>query len=219
MKVIKINKQNPNVKDIESAAKTLQKGGVIVYPTDTSYGLAANALDEHAVKKVYEIKERDFSKPTHVVVRDWEMIGNLCSTNDLAKKLFDKFMPGPLTLILTKRLSDPEAFKSRGGKVPNILTASLPTLGVRVPDNPVTKALSNLVDFPYTTPSANKSGGATPYSIDEVIKQLDKNKIDLILDSGKLPEVTPSTIVDLSTTPPKILREGPIKTEEIKRFL
>lgn len=208
MEKVKIDQENPDLKLIKNAAGILKSSGIVIYPTDTAYGIGANALDENAVRKVYEIKGRDFSKPTHVVVRDWEMIESLCHTNNLAKKLFDKFMPGPITLILPKQ-----------PKVPNILTANLPTLGIRIPNNKVTKLLSNCLPFPYTTPSANKSGGTTPYSIDEVLKELDKDKIDLILNAGKLHEVAPSTIIDLSQTPPKILREGPIKKKKLIMFL
>lgn len=227
MKIIKISSKNPDQRAIQKAAEILKKGGLVVYPTDTAYGLGGNALDVNAIKKVYETKGRDFSKPTHVVVRDWEMIENLCETNAAAKKLYDKFMPGPLTLILTKR-----------PKIPNTLTANLPTLGVRIPDSPITQSLSRLVNFPYTTPSANKSDGNTPYSINKVIKELGlsetpprwpkdssdggkslKTKVDLILDAGKLPKVLPSTIVDLTSEVPKILREGPIKEENIQKQL
>lgn len=204
MEILKVDLNNPNIEIIKKAVGILESGGLIIYPTDTSYGLGANALDEKAVRKVYEVKGRDFTKPTHVVVRDWKMIEELCITNDSAKKLYDKFLPGPLTIILQKRK-----------KVPDILTAGLPSLGVRIPNNELTKKLSNELPFPYTTPSANKSGGKTPYSIDDVKKELDISKIDLILNAGKLPEVKPSTIIDLTTSPPKILREGPIKKEEI----
>lgn len=207
MESLKVDLNNPNIEIIKKAVKILKAGGLIIYPTDTAYGLGANALDEKAVRKVYEVKGRDFSKPTHVVVRDWKMVEELTETNKLAKKLYDNFLPGPLTIILPKKKI-----------VPDILTANLPTLGVRIPNNEVTKKLSNELPFPYTTPSANKSGGVTPYSIDDVKKELDVSKVDLILDAGKLPEVKPSTIVDLSAFTPKILREGPTKRRKLERM-
>ena len=201
---LKIDVNNPNLEIIRKAAEILKKGGLVIYPTDTAYGLGANALDEEAVRKVYGIKGRDFSKPTHVIVRDWKMTEELAETNDLAKKLYDNFLPGPLTIILPKKKI-----------VPDILTAGLKTIGIRIPNNEVTKILSNDLPFPYTTPSANKSGGKTPYSIEDVKKELDISKVSLILDAGKLPEVAPSTIADLSGKKLKILREGPIANEEI----
>lgn len=208
MKTIKIDIKNPDIKVIKKAAEILHVGGIVVYPTDTSYGLGVNALDKKAVKKLYEFKGRNFSKPTHVVVRDWEMIEHLCLVNDAAKKLYGKFLPGPLTIILPKK-----------NIVPDILTAGLNTVGVRIPDNSITQLLSESVSFPYTTPSANKSDGVTPYSIEDVKKELKTSKIDLILDAGKLPPTLPSTIVDLSTTQPKILREGPISKKNLEEFL
>ena len=201
-----ISKPDPEI--IKKAAEILTAGGLVIYPTDTAYGLGANALDETAVRKVYEVKGRDFSKPTHVVVRDWKMIEELTNTNDLARKLYDKYLPGPLTIILPKKKI-----------VPDILTAGLPTLGIRIPNNELTKKLTNELPFPYTTPSANKSGGITPYSIEDVKKELDITKVDLILDAGKLPTTPPSTIVDLTTTPAKVLREGPISKDQIDKTL
>ena len=204
MEIIKIDLDNPDQKVIKNAADILRRGGVVVYPTDTAYGLGVNALEEKAIKKVYEIKGRNFSKPTHAIVRDWKMIKELCFANDTVKKLYEYFLPGPLTIILLKKKV-----------VPDILTAGLTTLGIRIPNNQVTNLLSNQLTIPYTTPSANREGGKTPYSIDEVKKELDIQKIDLVLDAGQLPSTPPSTIVDLTTTPIKIIREGPISKEKI----
>ena len=208
MEISKIEIENPDPILIKKAAEILKKGGLIIYPTDTAYGLGVDALNIKAVRKLYLLKGRDFSKPTHVVVSDWQMIETVCYTNEPAKKLCDKFLPGALTIILLKKKV-----------VPNILTANLPTLGIRIPDNLITQSLSNLLTFPYTTPSANKSGGTTPYSIDEVKKQLDITRVDLILNAGELSKVKPSTIVDLTATPPKILREGEISSLEILNLI
>ncbi|MGD8744439.1 MAG: L-threonylcarbamoyladenylate synthase, partial [Candidatus Woesebacteria bacterium] len=179
-----------------------------VYPTDTAYGLGGNALDEGVVRKIYELKKRSPAKPTHTVVRDWHMTEKLCKTNDHAKTLYDKFLPGALTIILLKR-----------GLVPDTLTGSMPTLGIRIPDNPFTKALSRMVDFPYTTPSANESGGKTPYSVHEVKRQIDVSKVDLIVDLGKIKKGAPSTVIDISSPVVKILREGPISKQQLERVL
>ncbi len=208
MKILKIDPKKPETSTIKKAVEVLESGSLLVYPTDTAYGLGVNALDEDAVRKLYNVKFRDYSKPTHVVVRDWKMIEALCEPNNLSKKLYDEFLPGPLTLILSKTK-----------KVPDILTGNLPTVGVRIPKNLITQSLSRLISFPYTTPSANKAGGKTPYSIEEVKKTLDLSKIDLILDAGKLPTTPPSTVIDLSTTSPKILREGSISKIKISNIL
>lgn len=208
MKILKIKNKKPDKKIIKLAAEILKKGGLVIYPTDTAYGLGGNALDPEVIKKVYDIKERDFSKPTHVIVRNWKMIEKLAETSPSTKKFYDKFLPGPLTIILTKQKV-----------IPDILTAGLPTVGVRIPKNNITIQLSSHLSFPYTTPSANKSGGKNPYSIADVKNELVINKVDLILDAGKLPQVKPSTIIDLTTSPPKFLREGPITENQILETL
>jgi len=207
MKIFKVNNQNPNIKSVKQASNSLINNGLIIYPTDTAYGLGANSLKTNTVNKIYKIKKRDFIKPTHVIVRDWKMIEDLTFTNHFAKKLFNNFLPGPLTLILKKK-----------SIVPNLLTSDLPTLGIRIPDNNITRLLSRLVDFPYTTPSANVSGEKTPYSINDINKNL-LTKVNVILDSGKLKKIKPSTIIDISCSQPKILRKGPISIKKIENVL
>lgn len=208
MEIIKVNNNKPDYKSIKKAADVLKASGLVVYPTDTAYGLGANALDEIAINKLYEVKGRNYSKPTHVVVRDWKMINETTYPNEDAKILYNKFLPGPLTLILPKKES-----------VPDLLTANLPTLGIRIPNNLITQLLSHLLSFPYTTPSANRTGGKTPYSIKDVKRGLNTKHIDLILDAGKIPETLPSTLIDLSKSIPKILRAGPITEIAIRNTL
>lgn len=207
MKIVKINQNNPDSKIIKEAAEVLKSGGLVVYPTDTAYGLGVNAYDQKAVKKLYQVKKRGLKKPTHVICRNWKMIAGICVTNELARKLYEKYCPGPLTLILNK---------AKGTKFPELLTGGLPTLGVRVPDCKVTQVLSQFVSFPYTTPSANKSGNKTPYSVEQVVESLDIENVGLILDGGKLPDKSPSTIVDLSKKPYGMLREGQITSGDIQ---
>lgn len=207
--ILKVDRNFPDTKAVDKAAKILKAGGLIIYPTDTAYGLGANALDPMAVFKVYQLKGRDFSKPTHVVVSGWRMIEKLTFTNYFARKLFDAFLPGPLTIILRKKPI-----------VPDILTANLPTLGIRIPDSKFTYKLSNRVNFPYTATSANKSGGETPYSTFDVGKEIGLDNVDLAINAGLLPKVAPSTIID-TTDPvsPKILREGPITKEALEKVI
>jgi len=162
MQIIKVDNNKPDHKSIKKAADILKASGLVVYPTDTAYGLGVNALDKIAINKLYEVKERNYSKPTHVVVRDWKMINEITYPNENAKILYKKFLPGPLTLILPKRKS-----------VPDLLTANLPTLGIRIPNNLITQSLSNSLPFPYTTPSANRTEGKIPYSVEDVKRELD----------------------------------------------
>ena len=206
--IVKVDREGPSVKIIEMAVEKLMQGGVIVYPTDTAYGLGGDATNNRAVDKIYEMKGRNYGKPTHVVVRDWEMISQLCEVNDIAWKLFKAFMPGPMTLVLPDR-----------GVLDRRLGAGTGTLGVRIPNCPLTLALSKRMGRAYTTPSANRSGGKTPYSIEEVKKELEWEEADLVLDAGQLPLTTPSTIIDLSGVGWSVLREGPISVNDISKVL
>jgi len=208
MKILKVSKTKPEKQVVREAVKVLEGGGTVVYPTDTAYGLGVNASDENAIEKLYNLKGRGFNKPTHVIVRDWKMINKLVIPNENAKKLFDKYLPGPLTLILSKR-----------NIVSDMLTAGIPTLGVRIPDNKVTQLISKEFSFPYTTPSANRAGGKTPYNLEDIVNELDTNNVDLILDAGDIPNKNPSTLVDLSKANPKILRVGPISENSILKTL
>jgi L-threonylcarbamoyladenylate synthase len=208
MEIIKISIASPDKTTVSKACKILSAGGIAVYPTDTAYGIGVNAYDEKAIRKLYELKGRGFNKPTHVIVRDWKMIEEVAIPSASAKKLYDKFLPGPITLILKKK-----------GVISDTLTANLPTLGVRIPDNKVTKLISKHVPFPYTTPSANRAGGKTPYSLKEIRKELDIKSVDLILDAGSLTKTLPSTLVDVSANTPKVLREGPVSEELILNLL
>jgi L-threonylcarbamoyladenylate synthase len=204
MEIIKVNINKPSKFVITKTARILKSGGLVVYPTDTAYGLGVNAYNRKAINKLYLLKGRDITKPTHVIVRDWKMVREVTYPNKHAAILYKKLLPGPLTLILPKKKS-----------VPNELTANLPTLGIRIPKNIITLSISKLLSFPYTTPSANRTGGKTPYSITEVNNEIDSKQIDLLLDAGKIPRKLPSTLVDLSKNIPKILREGPISESEI----
>lgn len=132
---------------VEKAVETIKKGGVVVYPTDTVYGLGANALDEKAVKRVFEIKKRDLKKPISIIVRDIEMAKKVASFSKNTEKILKKILPGPVTVILHKKKI-----------LPDILTGGSKKVGLRIPDCEFTKALMEKLDFPITTTSANISG-------------------------------------------------------------
>jgi len=197
MKILKIDPTKPHPFPIAQAARVLKSGGVVIYPTDTAYGVGVDATNINCIEKLYQIKGRNILKPTHVIVRDWKMIEKVAHINKLAKILYEKFMPGPITLILFKK-----------NVFPNKLTANLTTIGVRIPNCKVTQQLSLAVAFPYTTPSEKKEG-------DQILQSLDSGHIDLVLDAGILPFAKPSTMVDLTQDRINILRDGPISKEEI----
>jgi len=210
--VISNAKNIPSKKSIGRIIDSLNSGGVLVFPTETVYTLAVDATNAAAIDKVYKIKGRSFNKPLHVVVSSLEMASRYVRVGRRAKVLAKKFLPGPLTLILEKK----------NKILPDKLTSNLKTLGIRIPDLPLNLIVSQLLDKPYTTTSANISGGPNPYSIKEVLNQFnnqEKQMIDFVVDVGPLPKLKPSTLVDLTKTPYKILREGPITENQIRNTL
>ncbi len=201
MKTISISIDHPEKEKIQKIVGVLKEGKTVVIPTDTAYGLAANALDEKAVKKVFYIKKRPLFKPLSVLVRDLKMAERIAYLDDRAKKIFKKFLPGPLTVVVKKKKV-----------VPDILTSGQSNIGIRVSGDKVTKAIMQRIDFPITATSANLSGKKVPYSVKEILKQYKDQKLkpDLIVDAGPLPKIKPSTILDLSGKKPKVLRKGPL---------
>ncbi len=194
--MLKVTLDNPNW--LQLAYETLDTGGIVLHPTSTSYGLAVDALNEDAVERLNNICNRH-DKPYIVLVKDIEDAKKYAHVNKTAKKLMEKYWPGPLTIVLNKKDS-----------ILDIVTAGQETIALRQDSHEVTKAISNAYARPYTSTSANPSGGKTPYSIEEALEQFDEGDIDLVIDVGELPPTTPSTIVDCSSTKPKILRTGAI---------
>ncbi len=195
---------------LKQAVKILRQGGIVVYPTDTAYGLAVDATNAKAVVKLYRLKGRDFKNPIHVIApKNW--INRIVQTNPTAKKLMDKFWPGPLTIVLPLKAK---------GKSWRKLSAGTKTLGIRNPKNSITQALG-LLKKPITTTSANLSDKPNTYSVAEVKKQFAKASIkpDFYLDGGKLKQRKPSTIVLVEKNRVKILRVGPITERQIKNVL
>ncbi len=183
--------------DVDKGRKIIQHGGIIVYPTDTLYGLGASVFEEEAVKRVYEIKKRPRHLPLPIIVSSIDDIKNVAIFNDVACKLAKKFLPGALTIILEKK-----------DVIPSIVAGK--KIAVRVPDNDIARELATK---PITATSANIHGGEEPVTIEIAKKQLG-NKVDMYIDGGKLPGI-PSTIVDVSEKKIKIIREGVIKKERL----
>ena len=201
MKIIKINFKKPDKKIIEEAAEIIKKGGAVVIPTDTVYGLTANALNEKAVKRLFLIKKRPLNKPFSVFVKDFEMAKKLACIDSKTEKILRKFWPGQITFILKKKKI-----------IPDFLTTDKKTIGLRIPDCLIIKDLFDFLNFPLIGTSANISSKPASGKIEEVIKQFQsrKNQPDLILDVGDLIESKPSTIVDLTFPIPEVLRKGKI---------
>ncbi len=193
---------------IEKAAHILQQGGAVVCATDTGYLLGVDGLNVEAVKKVYAIKGRDFNKPIHLVVADIEMARRLAEIDSQAETIFQHFLPGPLTLVLKKK-----------PLVPELLVSGLPGLGLRIPENAFLLKLVRQAGCPITATSANRSGQATPFSVDEVLQELGDavSYVDLIIDQQTTQYAMPSTILDLTCRPPRILRQGPVSEEMLRQ--
>lgn len=184
---------------IKAAACVLRNGGLVAFPTETVYGLGANLLNKGAVGKIYRIKKRPKNKPLTVHIADIKavkkMVGKIPSG---AKRLAERFWPGPLTLVLKDK---------RGRKT-----------GFRMPDNRIAFLLIKKADVPIVAPSANISGNRPPKSAKEVLRDLD-GKIDMVLDGGKTRVGIESTVVDMSGKNFKVLREGAISEAEIWRAI
>jgi L-threonylcarbamoyladenylate synthase len=208
--LIKVDAFSPDSEVIERAARLINKGEVVVCPTDTGYAFAANALDTRAIARVFDLKERSFSNPIHVAVDSIEAAEKYAQINEVARYLAGHFLPGALTIVLPKKET-----------VPSMLVAGLDTVGIRIPDNNVILKLAGISEKPLTTTSANISGRPTPYTVEEIIGQLGDNirKIALVLDQGLIKTRELSTIVDLSVSPPQLIRQGLVSWLEIHEVL
>ena len=178
---------------VAEAINVLADGGVVLYPTDTVYGLGANIFDKKAVKRVFEIKDRSFLKPLSILVRDVESIGLVARLSTSQKEIVNRYLPGPYTFILNKRKI-----------VPRHITAGLNNVGVRVPDNELACRLAGI--FPITTTSANLSDDEVLTNPEEILKQLGC-EVDLVIDAGDLKSTKSSSIIDLTGLEPKVIRE------------
>ncbi len=198
-KVLKIDYLNPNEKYLEVAAGVLSGGGLVIIPTETVYGIAANAQDNKAVERLYKIKVRPRDNPFSYHIETQLRVEEFARAVPVAAyKLMDKFWPGPLTLVLKH--------KDKG------------SIGLRMPDDEIALRVIGLAKVPIVCPSANISGRAAPVNFQEAIKDLD-GLVDLAIDAGNTRLGLESTVVDLTAEPPKILREGAIKKEQIEEVI
>jgi tRNA threonylcarbamoyl adenosine modification protein (Sua5/YciO/YrdC/YwlC family) len=188
--------------DVTGAAEVLQKGGLVIYPTETSYGIGCDATNSEAIKNVYRLKGRDYAKPLSIIVADVEMAKKYIGINKTAETLVKKFMPGPLTLVAKKR------------NLPDELCRE--TIAFRISSNKFATGMTKKLGNPITATSANISGDEPIYEIKKIKLQF-KNKADLIIDAGNLEKRKPSTIYD--TISRKILREGDITKSQIEKAL
>lgn len=184
---------------IDEAVSVLRRDGIIVYPTETVYGLGADAFSEDAVIRVYEVKRRPLSRPMSIAVSDADMLWAIAMVDDEQEEFINRFLPGPVTVVLPATSC-----------IPSLLTGGTGHIGVRIPDNETALAIIAELDAPITATSANITGKRPPTRPDEVTVVY-----DLLVDEGELPG-TPSTVVDLVNR--QILRAG-MMVDEVARFL
>jgi len=189
-----------NIK-LEKAAEIILRGGLVVYPTETFYALGANALNKKAVEEIFRVKKRPLSKPIPIIIADKSWLKDIViEVPEVAIHLIKKYWPGPLTIVF--RASN---------KLPSNLTGGTGKIGIRVCSHPLAQRLVSLVNVPITATSANISGKPPPNSIESISLQ----GIDII-DGGPVLGRVPSTIIDVTSTPPVILRQGAIKITYLK---
>lgn len=197
------NKNNLN-KNLKLIANKLRAGGVGIFPTDTVYGIGCNALDEISINNLFQLKDRDYSKPINILVSNVEMLKDLVENiSDEEQKLIDKFWPGALTIIFNKQHT-----------VSNLLTANLNTVGIRMPNNKIALDLLNLTGIALATTSANISGKNAGIKVSDFYNNFN-NKVDFIIDNGTSNIKKASTIVQIVNGSPIILREGSISEKQI----
>lgn len=193
---------------IIEAAQMLQRGNIVAFPTETVYGLGANALDTKAIKKIYKAKGRPSDNPLIVHIATIEQLQTLVhDMNETSQKLIENFWPGPLTIIFNSR-----------NNISELVTAGLSTIAVRMPDHPVALAIIKAANLPIAAPSANKSGSPSPTTASHVWADL-HGLIEGIIDGGSTKIGVESTVIDVTGDVPTILRPGGITVEEIERVI
>jgi L-threonylcarbamoyladenylate synthase len=193
---------------IHRAAEIIRQGGVVVFPTETVYGLGADAFNPIAIARIFEIKNRPFFDPLIVHIADLnEMPRIVIDISHSAEKLIKRFWPGPLTIVFFKK-----------EEVPDIVTAGLPTIAIRMPRHPMALQLIRESERPIAAPSANPFGYVSPTTADHVRDQLG-DRVDLILDGGPCEVGLESTIISFTEKKPRLLRSGGLPLEEIESII
>jgi len=206
MEIIKIGKDS-----VARAVTILQNGGLVIYPTETLYGIGADATNPKAVRKLSEYKDRPFGKPYSIAATDQKMAEKYVVLNETAKNLYKEFLPGPLTVISKGKHKVAKGVESEDG-----------TLGIRIPDYKLVIDIVKKFGKPITSTSANANYKKRPYAISDILDNIsDKQKrlIDLIINAGELPPNEPSTVIDTTLDDPVTLRQGEIKLTDKNEVL
>ena len=188
--------------DLESARKTIRNGGIVVYPTETAYGIAADPLNPEAVRKVYDAKQRPLEKGLTVIANNIEQVEKNAELNDTERRIIDEFMPGPVTMVVEKK-----------DDVPDVLNEDL---AFRIPASETARQLAS--EQPITATSANISGEDTSYAIGDISDEL-LEKVDGVIDEGRLEDGPTSTIAEVKNSDIVIHRRGPVGKEDLEDVL
>ena len=197
-RVLAVDPRAPDPAVIGEAAAALAAGGLVAFPTETFYGLGAAALNPAAAERIYRVKGRPDDSPLLVLVDSVEMAETIADVPALARELMARHWPGPLTLVMAARAC-----------VPARVTARTATVGVRLSSHPVATALVRGLGAPITAPSANPSGAAPPATAEAVVATLGA-AVDVVLDGGPTPGGQPSTVLDVTVSPARVIRQGAV---------
>lgn len=193
-------RQSINEEELNEVISCINNGGIIIFPTDTVYGIGCSCFNERAINKIFKLKIRDKNKPINVLTDNSEKISLIAKNiNKMEMELIEKYMPGALTIILDKKES-----------VPSILTANLDTIGVRIPNNDIAIKILSKLDFPLATTSVNYSGEKPSVKVEDFY-EIFKDSVDFIIDAGPSPIGEASTIVRVENNKYEVLREGSIR--------
>ncbi|MFD1203793.1 L-threonylcarbamoyladenylate synthase [Sporosarcina contaminans] len=208
-KIVSVDSEVDNVRNYQQAVDILKSGEVVAFPTETVYGLGALATKREAVQKIYDAKGRPSDNPLIIHIGKKED-ANLYAVDipEAAQKLMDRFWPGPLTMV----------FHKRPGVIAENATPGFETVGIRMPDHPVALQLLNMLDGPLAAPSANRSGKPSPTEAEHVYADLN-GRIPMIVDGGQTGVGVESTVLDMTTEPPAILRPGGLTKEMIEKVI
>jgi len=195
------------LKNIQVASQTVKQGGLVVYPTDTLYGLGCDPFNVEAVKRVFEVKGEKRKKPLPILASDIHWVKEIAHLSKEAEKVAERLWPGPLTIVVLKKPA-----------LPSIVTCNTDSVGVRVPKHDSALQLIRLSGGLLVGTSANKTGEKPPKTAQEAAQQVGE-EVDVILDGGPVPLGVSSSVVDFTGAKPRLVRRGPIKLSDIKNLL
>ena len=196
-----------NEDELKIVTQALNEGKLIVFPTETVYGIAGNGLTLSVIDKMYQAKKRDYSKPFTLMVNDITKIKDIAYVSENEEKVIKKFMPGPITLILKKK-----------DCISNLVTANSDTVGVRIPNHKIALSILKSVDYPLATSSANISGSVNNSNIEDIINDLE-NYVDIFIKGNISSNLLASTVVEIKNNEVNILRNGIISKENIEEVI